>query len=396
MRGPFAARRRVSSDYIGPVAAAVPDGHARYAAASRALVGRLHRSTGGTPGLEAFTEPLVFAALSGPDPTAWLDQLLCGYRGSVAGTSVRTAPDGSVYVPGVGTWSGMAPGRTLVARRIGGSPGIGVYDGDERVDASFEPPAAIGETNAELFPGGHPLLARLYGSAAPRFGGLVDVHREHVERAFAVIAALMPAYNDLICQVTRKVVLHSGERPNSFATPAAYGALFVNTALGEDEVFLVEDLVHQGGHVLFSAAAFDRERWLQVDPDTPLSAAGSDPSERRTLYVALHGLFTEMAIVDVLDRWTTRADLRGEQAHELRGRLAFALRRLAADVATLAAVDGLAVDGQRLVTAVTTRCLEVAGRRPGLRHARLENQGYNFSPRRYAQLNPAPLASNHG
>jgi hypothetical protein len=378
MRGPFAARRRVSSDYIGPVAAAVPDGHARYAAASRALAGRLHRSTGGTPGLEAFTEPLVFAALSGPDPAAWLDQLLCGYRGSVAGTS-------------------MAPGRTLVARRIGGSPGIGVYDGDERVDASFEPPAAIGETNAELFPGGHPLLARLYGSAAPRFGGLVDVHREHVERAFAVIAALMPAYNDLICQVTRKVVLHSGERPNSFATPEAYGALFVNMALGDDEVFLVEDLVHQGGHVLFSAAAFDRERWLQVDPDTPLSAAGSDPSERRTLYVALHGLFTEMAIVDVLDRWTTRGDdLRGALAHLLRGRLAFALRRLAAAVATLGAVDGLAVDGQRLVTAVTTRCLEVAGRRPGLRHARLENQGYNFSPRRYAQLNPAPLASNHG
>jgi len=112
-------------------------------------------------------------------------------------------------------------------------------------------------------------------------------------------------------------------------------------------------------------------------------------ADRRSLYVALHGLVTEGLMLACLDRCLSGSLVAGEQRHELAGRLAFIATRLGADMTTMRRLGVLSPKGAMLCAAITCVLVDVLARRHHLLiHAVFSNQSYNFDYERYVELNP--------
>jgi hypothetical protein len=263
------------------------------------------------------------------------------------------------------------------------------------VPFTIEPVPAIAGTSIVLYPVRTPLLdtvfVDLYGEPVPIAIERPAQHmRMRLDHGFALLRDLHPELHRLLLSVLRLVVIFEGEGLNSFATPAAHGAVFINAALGDTEVFLLEELSHQGGHVLFSAATANAPSYFEVSPETPVATFTKHRTDDRSVYVVLHGVVTEALMAQTLDAALSKRVVCGAQLHELQGRLAFTLRRYAADLQTIALPGILNDRGLALLRMLLAGYLDIARSRSELvRQADFSNQAYNFSYSRYAELNPA-------
>ncbi len=213
-------------------------------------------------------------------------------------------------------------------------------------------------------------------------------HIEHLAKAFETLRHIWPALHEAINGVVRLIVVFRAEGLNSFATPAAHGTAFLNAALGDDEVFFLEDLAHQCGHVIFSAATIDAAEIFVVSPDTPMAVFSGQQADERSVYVALHGVVTEAFMAICLDRCLAEELFVGRQRHELQGRLAFILKRFTLDLRNFASRDMLRTRGEELLEDLREVWMDIVARRAQLVGTTdMSNQGYNFSYQRYAELN---------
>jgi len=89
-----------------------------------------------------------------------------------------------------------------------------------------------------------------------------------------------PVLFDALRSVTRRIVLYSADLPNSFATLSAHGVAFLNVKDDNDEVFFVDDLAHQCGHIMFNALTQEKPRFLARTADTPLRDFCRDREDR--------------------------------------------------------------------------------------------------------------------
>jgi hypothetical protein len=195
---------------------------------------------------------------------------------------------------------------------------------------------------------------------------------------------------DDIAATTRRIVLYRSDVPNSFATLSAHGAIFCNVTTAIDEVFFLEDIAHQGGHVLFNALTLEKECLFTVDPLTLINDFSDSEAEARSLYAAVHGLFTYTTIGETLSACLDRrAFTAGRQTHELLGRLGLILHKFEADLALLDRPALFTRTGRRWwrhFTAVYRRLHD----RHAARVASFDysNQPYVFSYPRFAARNP--------
>jgi hypothetical protein len=187
------------------------------------------------------------------------------------------------------------------------------------------------------------------------------------------------------------VTIHQGGTVNSFATPAAHGAVFLAATADDGEVGLAEDLVHQGGHVLFTAITADPSVFFKVPPDTPVSAitGASADSETRNLNEALHGFFTEAAMILFLHRLLDLEGLTARQAHEALGRLAYISSRTTGDLAELSRPGLFTEHGLGILQLCRSALAEtIECRRAQLVSLDLSDQPYAFSYGIFTARNP--------
>lgn len=324
---------------------------------------------------DALFEPLLFSHLTGGAPPSGLGAVLYPYlEPELRRESTTFTPDsrGVIYLPRVGYFRVQA---------------------GEGEASRFEPILTVSGTALELLRYDHPLFQRHYGGAtASVFLGPVSLplhHRDHLARAVSVIRRVWPTLAELMEEVTRRVHVFHALDVNSFATLAAYGCAFLNAGLEDDEVFFIEDLVHQCGHILFSAVTFEGAVYLAVAGDTPLGSLTGDRDERRTLYVALHGLVTEALMTRCLARCHEEEIFTGKKRQELLGRLSFIFRRLHRDLQNLAFRHVYTSKGAELYEFCCTVFNDVF-RKHGteLGSLDMEGQGYTFDYRRFDQRNP--------
>lgn len=157
-----------------------------------------------------------------------------------------------------------------------------------------------------------------------------------------------------------------------------------------DEVFFIEDLVHQCGHILFNALTLNPAKWLAIDPKTPLSRLTSDLDDSRAVYVALHGVFTECLMSIALAQCFRLEIFEGRQRHELQGRLSLIMRRLQLDLQSVRNPGLCTEAGFGLVAAfaeVFDQVFELA--RDAIVACDLRNQPYSFCYEKFVALNPA-------
>lgn len=79
------------------------------------------------------------------------------------------------------------------------------------------------------------------------------------------------------------------ENTNSFATINAHGIAFFNVYQEEyDEVFFVDDISHQTGHIIMNTFWFKRKEHLIINENENIKAITQEPQEYRSFYILFH------------------------------------------------------------------------------------------------------------
>jgi hypothetical protein len=350
-------------------------------------------------GAAGFAEPLLFAWNEGIVPSLGLRQILYGYvpperRAELGPVDVRADRAGRVYLPNMGhlrtdpteqglvlKWSPSTHQPTLWRR---GSAMSCTLDELSRLPGTDIEICRDDESLGHIFRNltGTPYTAGLQSSA--------EGCPSHLLSAIHILKDQSHFYRD-IARHARKVALFDAPNLNSFAATAVHGLALMNARHGTDEIFFVEDLAHQAGHVVFEAAAIVSSDLFEVSPDTVLDESHeSDEAEQRTLYVALHGVVTEAMIVDVLTQCLNSGRFAGRQRHELAGRLANIARRFFLDLRELNRPGIFGPFGEQILVelmGVLSGLLQCHG---SLIHAvDVSNQPYNFSYERFCERNPS-------
>jgi hypothetical protein len=346
---------------------------------------------------QAFLEPLAFLYFSTEQREVSLEQVFAGYV--AAARRALRAPvlsdrNGRFYVPRLGYFNTSLREQELELIVPADSDAFAVEHDGSAIPYTLEPTTTLPDTSVELcrypmllldqcFVGadGQPVAVDIQNAAA--------AHAQHLAKAMDIIRRVWPSLYEAIVSSVRRLVIFRSDALNSFATTAAHGAAFFNAALGDDELFYLEDLAHQCGHVIFSAATFDAAEHFVVPPTTRMGAFNGQPGDDRSVYVALHGVFTEALMARCLDAWLAGGRYERGQHHELEGRLAFILKRFTADLRPFARAGILSRAGAELMSPLHETWQELAYRHRELVNAsNMSNQGYNFSYRKYAELNP--------
>lgn len=344
----------------------------------------------------SFLEPMLFSYFQAPDPTISLGQILFGAIAAEKRplrTAVRSDHEGIIYLPNYGyfltdhrdayldlEWDPQLQRASLSA------------NGSE-VAFRFEDILRVTGTLIEVYRYPHPLLNRFHvneeGTAVtPCYVPLQ--HLKHLDNAFDAIRTLYPQYYDALLQTVRGIVVFSNQEVNSFATFAAHGVAFLNTeSESRDEIFFIEDLLHQCGHVVCSTLTFRKQDYFVVDPDVSLGRLTGNPNENRSLYVTFHGVFTETAMNQCLYRCLGSGMYTGQQEHELLGRLAFIHLRNRLDLENISYPQVYAEPGLSLLRIFVQSFREVHENiRERVAGLDLSGQHYNFSYARFVALNP--------
>jgi aryl-alcohol dehydrogenase-like predicted oxidoreductase len=346
---------------------------------------------------EALLEPLLFARLADEQAGIGLDQLLIGHvprNGQVLDIRVDTDDEGRVSLPCIGSIYTSRPRSSMALHYDPAVRSVALRQDGRPVDFQRLPPLRTRVDQIEVCRHDHPLLKPFFVDREGRpahaeIEAASRLHMQHVDAAMDLLHQHCPLFGQRIAQLVRRLVVFEARGVNSFANIRAHGAVFINAAADDDEILFAEELAHQCGHVIFSAATADCDALFSVSPHTPLQSLSGKEGETRSLYVVLHGIFTEIAIVSILAPLLESGKCRStRQHHELEGRLAFIISRFAADLHNLAREDIFAPAGADLFRAFMDIFVEVYEKwRPLVRLADFSNQTYTFCYHRYAALN---------
>jgi hypothetical protein len=257
----------------------------------------------------------------------------------------------------------------------------------------FDDAPVIADGGIEVFRHDHPLLSGLYVDerGEPAVFEVARITREKLKSlttALRIIKRWHPRYYNNILAATRKMVIFSCGSMNSFASMTAHGIAFTNANGCDDEVYFVEDVAHQCGHVIFNALTFESEQYLAVPPDTHLRLYTGQEEETRTVYQALHGIFTEAVMVQCLNTCYENCVFSGRQEQELLRRITFVMRRFGSDLGALSKDRLFTQKGHWLFEYFVKEFREMYKQHNGpIKYFDFSNQPYNFSYERFAELN---------
>jgi hypothetical protein len=345
---------------------------------------------------DVFLEPLLFAYFNTQRTHVTLEQILFSYlRADYHASTFSVGSDtaGMVYLPRVGYLRTGRPNQTFTFMRSENASRYLLGELGTTFDCACEEAWWVAGGAIEVLRYPHPLLEPLY---ANRQGKVTDIEVTDIARtqvanlavAFQIIESFCPSYYRNILQGTSKINIFSSRSMNSFAALRAHGMAFLNSSRIDDEVFFIEDIAHQCGHIAFSAITSDASEILAVSPNMSLATVLGSAEERRTVYEALHGLFTEAAMFHCLSECYRRHLFGGRQQHELIGRLGFIVRRFGSDLSNLSRGKLFTDQGEWLFAKIAAifKCAygEFWDR---IRNLDFSNQLYNFNYERFAELN---------
>ncbi len=344
-----------------------------------------------------FLEPLLFSYFVDPTPLVSLQQILFGYiTEDLRPKEIQVYVDkrGIIDLPRIGYLRTTLKNRELRLIWKGGVDNCILKDGNRMVEYVHENPIFVEGSCTEVCRYNHPLLEKFFIDSN---GKRVDVdieniarqHINHLSKAFLIIQKNLPDYYEDMLKATRKIVLYSSHLPFSFATLSAHGIVFLNASEDDDEVFFIEDLIHQCGHIIFSAQTLDPQEFLKINPHTLLKQLTCDERDTRDVYSTLHGVFTEMWMSLCMDLCYESNYFSSRQKHELLGRFALILTRFGCDLQNLRVPDIFTDKGEMLLNSLAQVYFEIVSKRYDLlSQFDISNQPYCFSYRSFQSSNP--------
>ena len=283
---------------------------------------------------EIYAEPLFYACINN-NFAKWIDTLIFGFAKEQKPIwHINTTPieEKLIYLPNTGYLELKSKYSKQVSLRYIDNV-IEIRDIDGNI-LDYESQELIkNELGIEFFKCNHPLLKPLF---VDEQGEITDViinqnlfanHTEHFNKALHTIKKVYPEYFNLIVKYIKKVVFFKGSA-NSFATIQAHGISFFNIKDDYDEIFFVDNIMHQCAHAFFNTLTLHKSDLFTIAPSSDLSMFTKDKSDiGAELYDRFHGLFTQSNINICLEKCIQQKLFNGDKHNELLGRFSSNMKR---------------------------------------------------------------------
>ncbi|MFH4968281.1 hypothetical protein V8G61_08765 [Gaetbulibacter sp. M240] len=353
-----------------------------------------------------YQEPLFFAFFKKKELYFnQLDSIIFGYS-NIKNYKIKVITDkhGRIYIPNIG-W--LITDSKLKAYDLSNLKQIRLEDEDGSHKFKLEPIELIKDTTIELLKYPIEILDQFYydehlNRIDVEIKEITKKHISHLTQAFYLIKKYIPHHYKLIESVTKKVVVFNvnDDLRNSFATLSAQGIAFFNACQENyNEVFFIDDIAHQTGHIIFNAMIYDIDEFLKVEPSYIVQELKNEEGkivETRDIHVVLHALYTYFTTFICLDAILENDVFEGEKLHELLGRMKFYIGKCYLDLKIFEnpinkiEVENIFEDkGLEIYSELKNKHKEMSQKWISkTQNFRLDNQLYNFSYSLFKELNP--------
>jgi len=291
-----------------------------------------------------YLEPMLFAYFNSDENSRQklpIEQLLYSYMKYDAqnkGVKVKSDTKGNIYIPNIGNFSIKTKNKELILRKD--NIEYTLLTGSGKTKFSFTPCSKISKFNVEIIERNNALLANSFRTndmnivSNVRIKESTNKHLENINKAFYFIGVECPKVANNISKSLRKVVIFNSQELNSFASFSFHGIAFLNASSSDyDEVFFIDDISHQAGHVFFNMETYDKESYFKVNPNsTVMSLDGNFKNDERSIYVVFHALFTYTQILNTLHTYYSKKCGNKKQLREVIGRICFYLSKFKKDI----------------------------------------------------------------
>ncbi|MFK7796166.1 MAG: hypothetical protein AB8E82_01855 [Aureispira sp.] len=150
----------------------------------------------------------------------------------------------------------------------------------------------------------------------------IATYQPAIEQALHLLKQYFPSEWEKYALTTRRLILFSSSELRNFATRESHGTIYLNVNENSNVTFFLEELIHQCSHTVFNAMTCETQDFFLVDYSKTVGDFLGN-NDYRTLYSALHGIYTTGQIVDLfLKLIKAKPDLSARLIHELEGRIA--------------------------------------------------------------------------
>lgn len=336
----------------------------------------------------AFLEPLLFAYFNSNEenlfPSAMLEEIMQGYFIKREGIKINYSfnKNNIAYIPSIGYFKKGEP-----------SP--------------FETIQIIQNTTIEIFKGSVNLLQTIFRNSSSDLINQDEIISDialfkknipFLTNAFRFIKENSFAQFQLIEQCCKKCLMFktNPENINSFATINAHGIAFFNVYQEDyDEVFFVDDIAHQTGHIILTTLLYDRKAIFKIDEEQNVEEV-LKAKDHRSIYTLLHALYTYYTTLMCLDDCLTNNSFKGKQRNEAIGRIGFYLDKCTLDMQSFEKINEhydsvenvLTSNGLEIFTLIKKKYLDVFEKwYSTTKYFDYGNQPYNFNFKKFTELN---------
>jgi hypothetical protein len=289
-----------------------------------------------------FLEPTLFGYCTQKEAVISKEQLLFGYYANEHRPirfEVQTNSKGVLYLPNYTYLKTAKPNCTLTLRYNRNTEVIMLKKEREVVDFELDPLQYLGVVPTIEITGSIDVYSEQLIASWPRVpkGAIdkvlcedsIDIHlfKPAIEEALRLLKTYFRQEFERYAATTRRIVLFSSSELRNFATREAHGTIYLNVNEDSTVAFFLEELIHQCSHTIFNAMTCDIQSFFLVDGNLPVGDF-IEGYDFRTLYGALHGIYTTGRIVDLfLKLMKKNPPFEEELLHELKGRIAINKKR---------------------------------------------------------------------
>jgi hypothetical protein len=357
-----------------------------------------------------YQEPLLYAYFNKENRTEIeLETILYGYtqiEKRHEKINIKTDDYGRVYLPNLG-WIHTESNNAYFELLTGVNGDFHLQQKNKKANFKFEPLEIIAGTNIELLKYPIPLLNQFYYDPYHKpveveIEDIANKKKECLTNAWSLIKRLIPNQYKLIESVVFKNIIFNINPiyRNSFASLSANGIIF-NNAYQENynEVFFVDDIAHQSGHVIFYSLLYNSSEFYKIDCETIIETLHltSERSEPRNLRTIFHALYTYYTTFICLDACLNASVFKDEKEHETLGRISFYLMKCYHDIYLLEThkeykngPKEMFTDKGLIIYNKIKSTFKIIAKKWDKKTTNFDmsNQPYNFTYSKFVELNP--------
>ena len=351
---------------------------------------------------EAFLDPLLFTYLNRNieqnNTSITIEQIIYGYiekQKRPKKIEAYTDKNGILYLPKIGYFKTNIFSCLLNVETNPKSQEIELLRDDKRVLFEFIPPIYSYDSNMEIYQFTPPNSSSFYKNRDKKIvdievENITKLHHQKLLEALEFIKINYDYYYNWLIHVMKRFLILENDEIWSFANVAAYGTSFISSNKDKSLVFFIEDIIHQCSHNIFYTVTFlHRKEFLAVDPHSELKTFTKNINERRSVYGAFHGLFTQANINVFIDICLDKNLFNGEERHELLGRQSDDMKRWKKSLNDLAHPKIFTEKGKLVYEELKSIYDKLYEKRANeIEKFDTSNQPYIFNYKKFKELNP--------